>query len=167
MDQAMDQGTLNERARVLVVDDQPVNLFLAKSILESDYEVDTAVSGERALELAVGPTPPDLILLDVTMPGMHGHEVCRRLKAAPQTERIPVIFLTARHEVEDEIQGFELGCSDYIIKPFHETLVRARVDMHVRRYRQEKLLLAMLAELAPDVEQRFAERVRGLTGRMP
>ncbi|HZX29572.1 MAG TPA: response regulator, partial [Telluria sp.] len=104
------------RATVLVVDDTPQNLALMRDLLEDDYTVKLANSGARALRIAEA-TPPDLILLDVMMPELDGYEVCRRLKADPVTQAIPIIFLTARAETEDEQAGFDLGAVDYITKP--------------------------------------------------
>jgi len=114
------------RGTVLVVDDTPQNLALMRDLLEADYTVKLANSGARALRIAEA-TPPDLILLDVMMPELDGYEVCRRLKADPATQAIPVIFLTARAETEDEQAGFDLGAVDYITKPISAPIVQARV----------------------------------------
>lgn len=101
----------NERATVLVVDDTPANLSLLAQMLKTDYRVRMANNGPRALELAFQ-SPPDIILCDVMMPGMSGFEVCRHLKASPATARVPVIFVTAAMDVEDEQRGFEAGAVD-------------------------------------------------------
>jgi len=116
-----------ERPTVLVVDDTPDNLSLMSGLLKDDYKVKVASSGEKALKIAASDTPPDLILLDIMMPGMDGYEVCRQLKADPATRHIPVIFLTAKSEVEDEKMGLELGAVDYITKPISPPIVLARV----------------------------------------
>src|SRR3954464_5293573 len=104
------------RRTVLVVDDTPENLSLMSGLLRSDYLVKVAPSGARALQIA-SEAPPDLVLLDIMMPEMDGYEVCRRLKADPRTRDVPVIFLTAKVEEEDEQQGFDVGAVDYITKP--------------------------------------------------
>ena len=116
---------------ILIVDDTPANIAAALAILKDQYRTRVATSGAKALEHAGAPDKPDLILLDVTMPDMDGYEVCGRLKADPETASIPVVFLTARTEAEDEAKGFELGAVDYIHKPFNPTVVRARVHTHL------------------------------------
>jgi adenylate cyclase len=116
---------------ILIVDDTPANIAAALAILKDQYRTKVATSGAKALEHAGAADKPDLILLDVTMPEMDGYEVCARLKADPDTASIPVVFLTARTEAEDEAKGFELGSVDYIHKPFNPTVVRARVATHL------------------------------------
>jgi adenylate cyclase len=116
---------------ILIVDDTPANIAAALAILKDQYRTKVATSGAKALEHARAGGKPDLILLDVTMPDMDGYEVCARLKADPETAAIPVVFLTARTEAEDEAKGFELGSVDYIHKPFNPTVVRARVATHL------------------------------------
>ena len=114
-----------------MVDDTPDNLVLMNSLLMGDYRVRIANNGEKALKIASSDSPPDLILLDITMPGMDGYEVCRRLKHDPTTENIPVIFLTAKNELEDEKRGLEMGAVDYITKPISPPIVLARVKNHL------------------------------------
>ena len=111
---------------------------MLRHILQDDYRLLFARDGERALELA-GTERPDLILLDVMMPGMTGHQVCEQLKANPLTDSIPVIFVTALSNVEDEIRGFELGAVDYISKPVSSPIVRARVRTHLSLVRADVL----------------------------
>ncbi len=106
-----------EQELVLVVDDTPDNLLLMRELLEEQYRVRTAGSGPAGLRAAVEEPRPDLILLDVNMPGMDGYEVCRRLKADPLTRDIPLMFLTARADRDDEQQGLALGAVDYLGKP--------------------------------------------------
>ncbi len=103
-----------EQELVLVVDDTPDNLLLMRELLEEQYRVRTAGSGPAGLRAAVEEPRPDLILLDVNMPGMDGYEVCRRLKADPLTRDIPLMFLTARADRDDEQQGLALGAVDYL-----------------------------------------------------
>lgn len=116
---------------VLIVDDTQENIEILKTILSDDYLVKVAKSGRLALKIAFSPKPPDLILLDVMMPEMDGYEVCRELKADPRTQHIPVIFVTAKSEVDDEIMGFLLGAADYITKPVSPPIVLARVKTHL------------------------------------
>jgi diguanylate cyclase (GGDEF)-like protein len=114
---------------VLVVDDEPVNVHALGAALADKCEVIAAKSGERALELAASGV--DLVLLDVDMPGLNGLEVCRRLKADDRTRAVPVIFVTARDEMQDEESGFEAGGVDYIAKPIRPPIVKARVQTHL------------------------------------
>jgi len=116
---------------VLLVDDTPENLQLMNALLKEDYRTRLANSGERALRAALQQPLPDLILLDIMMPGMDGYEVCTRLKTDPVTAEIPVIFLTAKSQVEDEQKGFDTGCVDYITKPISPPIVMARVKTHL------------------------------------
>ena len=103
---------------ILIVDDTPINIGVISGALKDSYRTKVATNGEKALAIASGDDKPDLILLDVMMPGMDGYEVCRRLKANPETRDIPVIFLTGQTGTEDETKGFEVGAVDYIHKPF-------------------------------------------------
>lgn len=119
------------RATVLIVDDTADNLSLISRFLKEKYTVKAANSGEAALRIAFSDAPPDLILLDVTMPVMDGYEVCRRLKADPRTRDIPIIFLTARTSTDDEKFGLDLGAADYISKPISPPIVMARVQNHL------------------------------------
>jgi putative two-component system response regulator len=115
-----------EKHSVLIVDDTAENLTLMNGLLKDLYRTKIANNGERALKIAAE-SPPDLILLDIMMPGMDGYEVCRRLQADAKTKNIPVIFLTAKVEVEDEQKGFDVGAVDYITKPISPPIVLARV----------------------------------------
>ena len=122
---------IEEKKTILLVDDAPANIQIAREILKDRYKTRIATSGAKALELAKVAPPPDLILLDVNMPEMDGYEVCTRLKSDPLTREIPVIFLTAMTEVEDETRGFHVGAVDYIHKPFSPPVVMARVQTHL------------------------------------
>ena len=139
-----------DRARktVLIVDDTPANIAVMAGLLKDHYATKVATNGEKALAIADSEDKPDLILLDVVMPGLDGYEVCRRLKAAPATRDIPVIFLTARTEAEDERKGFECGAVDYIHKPFSPPLVMARVETQLALRRA--LLQARQAQKQAD-----------------
>jgi phosphoserine phosphatase RsbU/P len=120
-----------EMKTVLLVDDEPANIQIVKSILKDTYKTRIATNGAKALELASQAPVPDLILLDVMMPEMDGYEVCSRLKLADQTREIPVIFLTGQTNSDDETRGFDVGAVDYIHKPFSPAVVRARVRTHL------------------------------------
>ncbi|WP_373388054.1 HD-GYP domain-containing protein [Pseudomonas alcaligenes] len=126
------------RPKLLLVDDEPTNLQVLRQILQDDYRLLFAKDGGKALELAAREAPA-LVLLDVMMPGMTGHEVCARLKAQPATAAIPVIFVTALADVEDEARGFEVGAVDYITKPVSPAIVRARVRTHLSLVRVDEL----------------------------
>ena len=144
---------------ILLVDDTTDNIQVLNAILRGDHKIKAATSGQRALVLARQMPAPDLILLDIMMPGMDGHEVCRQLKADPETAGIPVIFITAKSEETDETLGFKLGAVDYITKPIRPPVVRARVDTHLRLRQAQRLLesqksaLEEAARLRDDVER--------------
>src|SRR5262249_35650839 len=146
---------------VLIVDDTPTNVGVISGALKDAYRTKVATNGEKALLLASGSEKPDLILLDVMMPGMDGYEVCRRLKANPVTRDIPVMFLTAKADALDEENGFEVGAVDYIHKPFSAPIVLARVKTQLalqdalaqaRKAQNEanELLHALLPKKAAD-----------------
>ncbi len=125
---------------ILIVDDVPDNIQVAMSILkEENYEFSFATSGDSALEL-IADNDFDLVLLDVMMPGIDGYEVCIRLRENPDTEDIPVIFVTAKSDVDSIRKGFEAGGQDYIVKPFHADELLARVQTHIELYRAKKIL---------------------------
>ena len=123
-------GERKRKFTILAVDDTPENLDVVKGILAKDYVVKVAINGPMALKIAEKQTP-DLVLLDVMMPGMDGHEVCRRLKENPHTRDVPVIFLTAMDQTSDEADGFKLGAADYITKPVNPPILEARVRTHL------------------------------------
>jgi len=145
-----------KRATVLVVDDTPDNLALMSTLLKDDYKVKVANGGEKALKIAASEAPPDLILLDIMMPDMDGYEVCRRLKRDPKTMAIPVIFLTAKAEMEDERKGLELGAVDYVTKPISPPIVLARVKNHLALKAMTDSLLEKNVEL--EHARRVAEK---------
>ena len=147
-----------ERATILVVDDTPDNLAVMNRLLEGDYRVKVATSGEKALRLAAADAPPDLILLDVMMPDMDGYEVCRRLKSDERTRHTPVIFVTAKSEVDDERTGLELGAVDYITKPISPPIVTARIKTHLA----QKKMAEFLRDNNAFLEQEVALRTREL-----
>ena len=121
---------LGRRPRLLVVDDQPSNIRLLHELFRTDCDVFMATSGEQAIELCLKQSP-DLVVLDIVMNGMSGHEVCRRLKADSRTSEVPVIFVTGLASESDEAYGFEIGAVDFISKPINPVIVRARVRTHL------------------------------------
>ena len=128
------------KEKILIVDDLPANLRLLSQMLsEQGYGVRAVTSGARAL-LSVEASPPDLILLDIRMPEMHGYAVCERLKAQAHTREIPVIFISALGETEDKVRAFAVGGVDYVTKPFHVEEVLARVRTHLALRRLQKQL---------------------------
>ncbi|MBW2450338.1 MAG: SpoIIE family protein phosphatase [Deltaproteobacteria bacterium] len=141
--------------RVMVVDDTEANIDILLETLADDYKVVVATDGESALE-DIEKSPPDLILLDIMMPGMDGYEVCQKLKNSEITRNIPVIFLTALKEEGDEARGLGLGAVDYITKPFNPELVKARVRNHLDLKRHQN----HLEELVEKRTQEIAERQR-------
>ncbi len=131
------------RPRLLIVDDEPINIQALYGIFRGDHEIYMATSGEQALEYCLGNRLPDLILLDVLMPGIGGHEVCRQLKADALTADIPVIFVTAQMAPEDETLALESGGVDFISKPVNPAVVRARVRTHLTLKAQSDMLRSL------------------------
>jgi len=162
----------NEIATILIVDDTPSNLALMVDLLRPEYRTKVAIHGEKAVALTMGESPPDLILLDIMMPGLSGYDVCRRIKSVPRTRDIPVIFVSAMGEVEDEALGLELGGVDYVTKPIRPAIVKARIRTHLamaRQARERERLVAQLqlqaealSELNRTLEQRIVDGVAQL-----
>jgi cyclic di-GMP phosphodiesterase len=150
----VDALDFTKKAAVLVVDDTPSNLSLIAGLLKDRYTVRVANDGEKGLKLARSENPPDLILLDVMMPEMSGYEVCTQLKSDPATRDIPIIFLTALAEAEDERKGLELGAVDYIAKPVSPPILLARVKTHL----QIKAVTDFLRDRNQYLEQQLRER---------
>jgi putative two-component system response regulator len=141
-----------KKQTILVVDDAPENIELLNLVLGSTYNIKVALNGEKALEIASNPADlPDLILLDVMMPGMNGYEVCRQLKTSSLTYKIPVIFVSALNETQDESKGFEAGAVDYITKPVSTPIVRARVKTHLALHDQNRLLEERVRERTEEL----------------
>ena len=137
---------------ILIVDDTPLNIGVISGALKDSYKTKVATNGEKALALASGEEKPDLILLDIMMPGMDGYEVCSRLKTDPATSEIPVIFLTGQTSAEDETRGFEVGGVDYVHKPFSPAVVKARVRSHILLREARAQLAAQLLALNTELE---------------
>ena len=134
------------RNRILIVDDSQVDAKILANALKSEYQVSVASSGKEALNIAFSKNPPSLILLDIMMPYMSGYQVCEQLKQDKRTRDIPVIFITAKRDEEDETRGLQLGAVDYITKPYTLPIVRARVKTHME-LKQHRDLLETLSTL--------------------
>ncbi|MBN3959589.1 hybrid sensor histidine kinase/response regulator [Nostoc sp. NMS8] len=152
------------RGIVLIVDDNPANLQVLSSFLDqSSFEVWAARSGEKALQRLENNDLPDLILLDVMMPGIDGFETCKQLKSNPRVQDIPVIFMTALSETADKVKGLQLGAVDYITKPFQHEEVLVRIENHLKLRNLTKTLIAKNAELQQTQTQLIqAEKVAAL-----
>lgn len=161
------------RSKILIVDDSDINIALLTGLLEEEHKIITADCGIKGIELAISESP-DLILLDVTMPGMDGYTVCDELKVNGQTRNIPVIFVTAMDELEDEARGLELGAIDYITKPFSPQIVKVRVRNHIelKLFRDRLMKLSMVDGLTAipnrrqfdrEVEQQWQRNLRRQT----
>jgi phosphoserine phosphatase RsbU/P len=137
---------------ILIVDDTPLNIGVISGALKDSYKTKVATNGEKALALASAEEKPDLILLDIMMPGMDGYEVCSRLKADPATSEIPVIFLTGQTSAEEETRGFEVGAVDYVHKPFSPAVVKARVRSHILLREARAQLASQLLALNTELE---------------
>jgi diguanylate cyclase (GGDEF)-like protein len=155
--------TLLGDCTLLIIDDVPANIQVLAEALRNDYKVRVATSGAEGLALA-RQNPPDLILLDVMMPNLDGFEVCRELKDDPITAQIPVIFISARNGFDDEEHGLDLGAVDYIAKPFHLPIVRARVRNHLLLKRRADLLedLAHVDSLTGIANRRRFDETMGV-----
>jgi len=143
---------------ILVVDDIPANIQILDEILRDRYRIKAALDGAAALALAER-EPPDLVLMDVMMPGMDGMEACRRLKAMPGCENQPVIFVSARGEAQDEEAGLRAGGVDYISKPFHPAVVLARIHTHLELLERNRNLEALVAERTASMRQEMERRL--------
>lgn len=152
-------NTTTQRQTILVVDDESTNVQALGNLLKNEYRIRVANNGEKALAVArdISQPQPDLILLDIQMPGLDGYEVCRRLKQSADTSEIAIIFVTALDATSDEEQGLTLGAVDYITKPFSPAIVRARVNTHLQLKRKTDLLeqYAMLDGLTGIPNRRF------------
>jgi sigma-B regulation protein RsbU (phosphoserine phosphatase) len=158
-DAAAPQGELSD-SQVLIVDDVRANVDLLVRILKDHYQLSVAFDGDSALRSAAA-RPPDLILLDIMMPGLDGYEVCRRLKRDPATRDVPVVFLTSLDEVRDKTEGFEAGAADYVTKPFEALEVKARVRALLRAKAYQDAVRELL-----ESELRVAREIqRGLVPR--
>ena len=159
MPTSMQTSESPDKPTVLVVDDTPNDLSLIANLLKGSYRVQVANGAEGCMSAAKSRRPPDLILLDIIMPGLDGYEVCRQLKASPATRAIPVIFLTGKNSVADEQKGFALGAVDYITKPVSPPIVLARVATHLTL----KASADFLRDKNAYLEQELAKRNHQMT----
>lgn len=153
--------------KLLIVDDIPTNIEVLANALSSDYQLIVATDGNKALALAQTQLP-DLILLDIMMPEIDGYEVCKRLKADPITHNIPVIFVSAMTNADDEEKGFAVGAVDYIHKPFKLALMQARVKNHVQLKQQADLLraVAQMQQFGFDETEKLVADIRHTLGKL-
>jgi putative two-component system response regulator len=151
---------MDSRLKILIIDDERFYIDVLVELLREHYQTAVAKSGTEGLKVAMGENTPDLILLDVLMPDMNGYEVCKCLKNDPRTKDVPIIFLTVKNEVEDEIRGLELGAVDYIIKPISPPIVQARVGTHLALAKANCSLQEQNYLLERRVEERTSELAR-------
>jgi putative two-component system response regulator len=144
-------STSNVKTRILIVDDEPANIKILSNLLAGDYALSVATNGEQALQVAQVQSP-DLVLLDMVMPGMDGIEVCQALKANEQTRDIPVIFVTSMSDSFNEERGFDAGAVDYISKPISPPIVKARVRIHIQNYLSKRFLENLLSSNTTTLE---------------
>jgi len=142
--------SINKSKTILIIDDIRINVMLLESILSEEYQVISATDGHMGLMLA-SEKKPDLILLDIVMPEMDGYEICKQLKSNPETQAIPVIFVSAKDKIDDEMKGLEFGAVDYIAKPLAEELVKLRVAIHLG-IAEDKKIHAQLTEEKSQAE---------------
>ncbi len=150
-----------EKQLIVIVDDIPENIDVLRGILKNEYEIKFAVSGKMALEI-IEKFIPDIILLDVMMPGMDGFEVCSKLKKNPLTSHIPIIFVTAMDQSGDEEEGLKLGAVDYIIKPVIPSIVKARVKTHLALSNQKLELLNEVKKKTIELNETRFEIIKKL-----
>ncbi len=144
---------MNHKGNILAVDDTPASLKLLTDLLkEAGYEVRSAINGELALH-AASQNPPELVLLDIRMPGIDGYEVCRRLKAHPSTRDVPVIFVSAATESDEKVQGFHVGAIDYVTKPYQRDELLARVHTHLELNRLRNHLEELVGERTAELKE--------------
>jgi response regulator RpfG family c-di-GMP phosphodiesterase len=144
---ATKEKKMDQKPHILIVDDERFNIKTLTELLREDYKIMAAKTGEQALKTVRGEILPDLILLDIMMPGIDGYEVCEKLKANERTRNIPVIFVTAVTEIEDAARGFQAGAVDFIEKPLNPVMVKARVDLHIKLHKTMKDLKEALSQV--------------------
>lgn len=149
--------------RILVVDDIPANIKVLNDLLRSHFSISVATNGHDALDLADSENKPDLILLDIMMPGMDGYEVIKRLKDNPNTKQIPVLFVTAKEDVQDEKQGLAMGAVDYIRKPINPSIVKARVNAHMSLHLYQERLEDLVNQRTQQLKNGYIDTIRRLT----
>lgn len=142
---------MSSKPTVLVIDDTPSNLDVLTGILKDTYQVKVAINGHIGIKIAKTVPQPDLILLDIMMPDIDGFEVCRQLKSQPNTAHIPIIFVTAKIDPEDEVKGLSLGAVDYLTKPITPQIALQRVKTHIALYDQQRALFSQVKEKTREI----------------
>ncbi|KAB0300923.1 two-component system response regulator [Vibrio fortis] len=142
---------MSSKPTVLVIDDTPSNLDVLTGILKDTYQVKVAINGHIGIKIAKTVPQPDLILLDIMMPDIDGFEVCRQLKLQPNTAHIPIIFVTAKIDPEDEVKGLSLGAVDYLTKPITPQIALQRVKTHIALYDQQRALFSQVKEKTREI----------------
>jgi len=154
---------VTEKHRILIVDDSHSNLLILTDLLQNKYNVSAATNAQEALQIATGTPRPTLILLDIMMPEVDGYEVCRQLKADRHTRDIPVLFITAMNETENEVKGFALGAADYISKPFSSAIVLARVENHINLHLHQENLEHQVSKKTEQLRNGYIDTIYRLT----
>jgi putative two-component system response regulator len=152
----------DKKHTILIVDDTPENIDVLVEILKKDYQLKVATNGIDALEIMNSDKLPDIVLLDIMMPDMDGYRVCQAIKSNPTTKKIPVIFVTAMNDIEDETKGFAFGAVDYITKPVSPPIVQARVATQLALYDQKNHLEELVGERTAEIYDTRLEIVRRL-----
>jgi len=148
--------------RILIVDDIHANIMVLNDLLKNKYDVSVATNGYDALKMAGGKIQPDLILLDIMMPKMNGYDVCKELKKNERTKKIPVLFITAMTNVEDEIEGLKVGAVDYITKPFNPAIVKERVKTHISLHHYQEHLEQLVDEKTKQLQKGYIDTIHRL-----
>ncbi len=144
---------------ILIIDDEVTNISVLNELLQPHYNVLFAKDGKTGIKIASSTSRPDLILLDIIMPDLDGYQVIKLLKSDEYTNKIPVIFITAKGLEEDEAKGFELGAVDYITKPFKPVVVKARIKSHLELKRHREFVEWMLKERTKELQQMEKEYI--------
>ncbi|MBF0450500.1 MAG: response regulator [Candidatus Magnetomorum sp.] len=144
-------STTDPKQKIMIVDDTPVNIRVLVEALKNEYKLSIATNGKVALSYALAENPPDLILLDIMMPELDGYEVCKQLKANEHTRNIPIIFITAMSEEQNETYGLEMGAVDYIVKPINPRIVQARVRTHLELKKYQDHLAELVKEKTAEL----------------
>ena len=152
-----------DKRRILVVDDTPTNIKIINELLKDEYHVSVATNGPDALALLASKNRPDLVLLDIMMPGMDGYEVCKQIKNDQLTSNIPVLFLTAMSQAEDETMGLEIGAVDYITKPINPPILLQRVRNHLALHLHHERLEELILERTEQLREGYIDTIHRLT----
>ena len=152
-----------DKRRILVVDDTAINIKIINELLKDEYHVSVATNGPDALALLASKNRPDLVLLDIMMPGMDGYEVCKQIKKDQSTSNIPVLFLTAMSQAEDETMGLEIGAVDYITKPINPPILLQRVRNHLALHLHRERLEELVCQRTEQLREGYIDTIHRLT----